>query len=194
MRLIFARSAFGTAARRPIDTPTGRGPLPGSPPCVIPAAANKPEPQGPGRSCADARSTPRSGALLTYHPQLATLVDLPPEGDRWLHELKHDGYRMGLVLEDGRARVESRRGLDWSASFRELADAAVALPARTLLLDGEACVLQPDGRASFQAMQNSFRGRRSGATAGLLLRIRPSAPRWRRPHGLAARTAQGPAP
>ena len=69
---------------------------------------------------------------------------------------------MGIVLENGRARIESRRGLDWSSALADLTATSAQLPARELVLDGEACVLLPDGRASFQAMQNAFRGRRSG--------------------------------
>jgi bifunctional non-homologous end joining protein LigD len=106
--------------------------------------------------------------VLVYRPQLPSLVGAPPEGDRWLHELKHDGYRMGLVLEGSEARVESRRGLDWSAALGKLTAAATRLPARELVLDGEACVLLPDGRTSFQGMQNAFRGRRGGAQGALV--------------------------
>jgi bifunctional non-homologous end joining protein LigD len=81
-------------------------------------------------------------------------VASPPGGEAWLHELKHDGYRMGIVLEGGSARIKSRRGLDWSSSLGELGAAAEKLPAH--------------GRASFQLMQNAFRGRRSGASGALV--------------------------
>ena len=47
-------------------------------------------------------------------PQLATLVKTAPDGNRWAHEVKLDGYRMHARLEDGRARLLTRTGLDWT--------------------------------------------------------------------------------
>ena len=49
-------------------------------------------------------------------PMLPTLVASPPEGDRWLHEIKHDGYRTELIIEPDRCRAFTRRGHDWSRS------------------------------------------------------------------------------
>ena len=46
--------------------------------------------------------------------QLPTLVDEPPDGDGWLHEIKYDGYRTELIIEGGQARAFTRRGFDWS--------------------------------------------------------------------------------
>jgi len=93
-----------------------------------------------------------------YRPQLALLVDEPPEGDEWIHEVKYDGYRIGCAIEGGRATLWSRRGKDWTLEFPEVAAAALELPVRTALLDGEVAILLPDGRTSFQALQNSFGG------------------------------------
>jgi bifunctional non-homologous end joining protein LigD len=90
--------------------------------------------------------------------QLATLVDTPPEGKEWLHEQKFDGYRILASLEDGDVRLWSRRFLDWTTEFPSVARAIAELPARRALLDGELCVLLPDGRTSFQGLQNSFGG------------------------------------
>ena len=91
--------------------------------------------------------------------QLALLVDEAPEGDTWLHEQKFDGYRI-VAERTGRAtRLWSRSFKDWSAQFPTVVEAVAALPAKQLALDGEVCVLMPDGRTSFQALQNAF-GRR----------------------------------
>jgi len=65
-------------------------------------------------------------ALPPYDPQLATLVKVAPAGDDWLHELKYDGYRIGLRLEDGAVTLLSRRGKDWTAQFPELVAAGQA--------------------------------------------------------------------
>jgi bifunctional non-homologous end joining protein LigD len=91
-----------------------------------------------------------------YKPQLATLVDTPPEGDEWLHEIKYDGYRIGARIRDGRVSLYSRTGKDWTAAFPTIADAARALGVRDALIDGEIAVVLPDGRTSFQSLQNRF--------------------------------------
>jgi bifunctional non-homologous end joining protein LigD len=95
-----------------------------------------------------------------YRAQLATLVAAPPEGGAWVHETKYDGYRIGCALTAGEATLWSRRGKDWTAQFPEVAAAARALHARSALLDGEVAVVLPDGRTSFQALQNAFGGAR----------------------------------
>jgi bifunctional non-homologous end joining protein LigD len=100
--------------------------------------------------------------LPPFDPQLATLAKDAPAGDDWLHELKYDGYRIGLRLEDGKVTLLSRRGKDWTAQFPELVAAARKLKARQALLDGEAAVVLEDGRSSFQALQNYFGGDRRG--------------------------------
>ena len=90
-----------------------------------------------------------------YHPQLAQLVKIAPSGSNWVHELKYDGYRIGCRIERGRVTLLSRRGNDWTANFPDIAQAAAALGVRSALLDGEVCSVLPDGRTSFQALQNS---------------------------------------
>jgi bifunctional non-homologous end joining protein LigD len=87
-------------------------------------------------------------------PQLATLVKNAPAGAEWLHEVKLDGYRILCRLENGRARLFSRSGQDWTARFFSVAQAAARLPAKSAWLDGEVAVLLPDGTTSFQALQN----------------------------------------
>ena len=94
--------------------------------------------------------------LPPYRAQLAQPVASPPDGDGWLHEIKYDGYRIGAALERGRATLWSRRGKDWTREFPEVAAAVRALPVRSALLDGEVAALLPDGRTSFQALQNAF--------------------------------------
>jgi bifunctional non-homologous end joining protein LigD len=87
-------------------------------------------------------------------PQLATLVREVPAGDTWIHEIKVDGYRMLARVEDGRAHLLSRRAKDWSVEFAGVASALTRLDTRAALLDGEVAAFLPDGRASFQALQN----------------------------------------
>jgi bifunctional non-homologous end joining protein LigD len=89
-------------------------------------------------------------------PQLATLVDQPPAGSGWVHEMKLDGYRILARMENGTARLYSRNGKEWTQNFPAVAKAAARLPVESAWLDGEVVVLQPDGRSSFQALQNAI--------------------------------------
>lgn len=100
---------------------------------------------------------------VDYRPQLATLAASPPAGDEWLHEIKFDGYRIGCRIRRGRVTLTSRNGHDWTAAFPEIAAAAANLPARDALLDGEVAMVLPDGRTSFQALQNASAGAASRA-------------------------------
>ena len=50
-------------------------------------------------------------------PMLASLVEQPPDGEEWIHEIKHDGYRTLLALEDGKVQAFTRRGADWTATY-----------------------------------------------------------------------------
>jgi bifunctional non-homologous end joining protein LigD len=117
-----------------------------------------------GKSHADARQwllikqkdeeSPRTGLPPFVKPELATLVNEPPQGDEWLHELKRDGIRVLLRIDEGRVRLLTREGNDWTARLSTVAEESKRLPARRALLDGEAAVVLPDGRTSFAALQN----------------------------------------
>jgi bifunctional non-homologous end joining protein LigD len=89
--------------------------------------------------------------------QLATLVDAVPTGNRWLHEMKYDGYRVLLSVGHGEVRAFTRSGLDWSDRFTALAYDAAKLKVESALIDGEAVVLDASGRSSFQALQNALK-------------------------------------
>jgi len=84
-------------------------------------------------------------------PQLCLLVDRPPVGDEWAHEIKLDGYRLQLRVTDGKAELRTRKGLDWTHRFKSIAEAAAALP--DCIIDGEAIALDESGTPSFAALQ-----------------------------------------
>ena len=90
---------------------------------------------------------------------LATLADHAPAGEGWLHEIKLDGYRAMLELRDGHARFVTRGGHDWSDRFAGLVQAALELPVRDALLDGEVCVVDAEGKTSFSALQRALSSR-----------------------------------
>jgi len=106
----------------------------------------------------------RAAATVALKPppfrpvQLATLVDTVPTGDRWLHEMKYDGYRLEVAIGGGQARAYTRSGLDWSDKFAEIVAQAAKLGVRSALLDGEAVVMDATGRSSFQALQGALKG------------------------------------
>ena len=103
--------------------------------------------------------------LMERYPevQLATLVDKPPEGDQWLHEIKFDGYRLLGYVSGGEARLRTRNGKDWTASFPSLTTALEKLKAKDAVLDMEAVMLDAEGKSSFQALQAALgRGGKSG--------------------------------
>jgi bifunctional non-homologous end joining protein LigD len=84
-------------------------------------------------------------------PQLCKLVDRPPAGAGWVHEVKFDGYRMQLRVEAGRTALRTRKGLDWTERFPEIAKAGEGLA--DALLDGEICALDEAGAPDFAALQ-----------------------------------------
>jgi len=93
-----------------------------------------------------------------YTPQLATIAKTPPAGDRWLHEIKFDGYRIGCEITNGIIRLITRNGNDWTDRFPELVDAVRALKVKDALIDGEAAMLMQDGKTSFEALQQVIAG------------------------------------
>ncbi|MBS0469790.1 MAG: non-homologous end-joining DNA ligase [Proteobacteria bacterium] len=93
-------------------------------------------------------------------PELAKLVETPPEGRDWVHEVKFDGYRMQMRVEGGVARLFTRKGLDWTAKFPEIAADGGAMP--DCLIDGEICAVGQDRNSDFGALQLALSDGRMG--------------------------------
>src|SRR5579859_1295998 len=89
-------------------------------------------------------------------PQLATLVKTAPDDNKWIEEIKFDGYRMLCRIEGGEARLFSRNNKNWTGNFQFIADAAARLPVETAWLDGEVVQMDEQGRSSFQRLQNAL--------------------------------------
>jgi bifunctional non-homologous end joining protein LigD len=89
-------------------------------------------------------------------PQLATLVSgVPARGD-WLYEIKFDGYRILTRIENGKPRLITRRGNDWSSKMPGLLAELGTMGVRSGWLDGEIVVLDENGVPDFNALQNAF--------------------------------------
>ncbi len=85
-------------------------------------------------------------------PQLSKLAAKAPTGAQWVHEIKF-GYRMAARLENGRVRLLTRSGLDWTEKYPATAAAFAKLKVRTAYIDGELCGVRPDGVTAFELIQ-----------------------------------------
>ncbi|MDB6092036.1 MAG: dependent ligase [Gammaproteobacteria bacterium] len=100
-------------------------------------------------------SKPAHAAMPDFiEPQLCLLVERPPDAAGWAHEIKLDGYRLQLRVEAGRAVLKTRKGLDWTARFDSIAQAARSLP--DCIIDGEAVALNRHGAPDFSALQTAL--------------------------------------
>lgn len=99
-------------------------------------------------------------------PCLALLKHKPPQGEQWAFEVKWDGYRLGVHIEPSGVRILTRGGHDWTHRFPLIEAAARELGVSTAILDGEAVVLDEQGRSDFSALQQSLGGRSGKATSG----------------------------
>jgi len=90
-------------------------------------------------------------------PSLATLRDQAPSEPGWLHEIKFDGYRIQARIDRGRVALLTRKGLDWTDKFPNVAAAAAKLGARSALIDGEIVVEDERGVASFSGLQAALK-------------------------------------
>src|SRR5262249_43807395 len=89
-----------------------------------------------------------------YRPMLATAVDAIPHGDDWVFEVKWDGFRALAVVRGGEVQLVSRNGNDLTGRFRPVARALQhTVRSPNLVLDGEVCALDENGRPSFGALQ-----------------------------------------
>jgi bifunctional non-homologous end joining protein LigD len=86
-------------------------------------------------------------------PCIPTRAHKPPSGPGWVHEIKHDGYRLQVRRDGDRVRLFTRRGYDWTACYPGIVSAATELSARSFTIDGEAVVCGSDGIAIFDALR-----------------------------------------
>ncbi len=102
-------------------------------------------------------------SLPAFEPCLPRLTTEPPAGHGWIHEIKHDGFRVLAHRSGDRVRLLSRNGNDLSDRFPLIAAAIAALPVRSCVVDGEAIVCDQKGLAVFDLIRGH--GSKSGAEA-----------------------------
>src|SRR6476660_2455378 len=90
-------------------------------------------------------------------PCLPSKVTRPPSGSLWVHEIKHDGYRLMVRRAGSRVRCFTRGGHDWADRFTAIVSAALRLKATSFLIDGEAVIIGDDGTHDFRALQSRRR-------------------------------------
>jgi bifunctional non-homologous end joining protein LigD len=99
-----------------------------------------------GRVIEGAKAAPFPGFIEPCQP---IERKVPPTGDVWLHEIKHDGYRAQAQFSEGTARVFTRRGNEWAARMPTIAASIKALPVNNIILDGELVAVDAKGQAVF---------------------------------------------
>ena len=96
----------------------------------------------------------RKSRLVGFiEPSLPTPAKVPPSGPEWIHEIKHDGFRIMARRDAAGVRLITRKGNDLTRRFPFIAMAVAALPVASCLIDGEAIVSDDSGLAIFDRMR-----------------------------------------
>jgi bifunctional non-homologous end joining protein LigD len=102
-------------------------------------------------------STPRRPTLLPLdfiEPCQPTVSTKPPIGPNWIHEIKHDGYRLIVCRRGKRVRVFTRRGFDWTPRFPAIVEALNSLRAQSITIDGEGVCCDENGIPNFEKLHS----------------------------------------
>jgi ATP-dependent DNA ligase len=121
-------------------------------------------------SVARSRHLPLPAGFI--EPCRPTLVASPPAGSGWLHEMKHDGFRILARKQGARVEVWSRRGALFNDRFPRIAEAVGVLPVDNALIDGEAVVFLPDGHSDFAGLLTKAGGEQASLVAFDILALK----------------------
>jgi bifunctional non-homologous end joining protein LigD len=111
-------------------------------------------PAAPALDVAALKNARKAPLPAFVEPCLATLESQPPKGRQWVHEIKFDGYRLEARIDNGKVKLLTRSGLDWTDKFGKRVLAALSgLPARQALIDGELVVENEAAASDFAALQ-----------------------------------------
>ncbi|MDB5515205.1 MAG: hypothetical protein JWQ17_1963 [Tardiphaga sp.] len=91
-------------------------------------------------------------------PALASAIGKVPSGERWIHEIKFDGYRVQLHIVNEATKVLTRRGHDWTRRFKKIAADAFLINCSSAIIDGEVVAPAADGTKDFSVLQNELKG------------------------------------
>src|SRR6266446_10824733 len=91
---------------------------------------------------------------VAFEPCIPTRGTKVPAGPDWVHEIKHDGYRLIVQRDGNRVRLFTRHGYDWTAKYPRIVEALAALHAETVTLDGEAVYCGDSGVSDFEKLHS----------------------------------------
>ncbi|TGU93175.1 ATP-dependent DNA ligase [Mesorhizobium sp. M00.F.Ca.ET.151.01.1.1] len=94
--------------------------------------------------------------LSFIRPMEPELVEQPPKGDEWGHEVKFDGYRTQVIKDADGIRFYTKNGFDWTTKYRPLADEAEGIEAESFIIEGEIIVTNEDGLSDFHALRSAI--------------------------------------
>lgn len=100
---------------------------------------------------------PASETPAFVAPQLSRPVPTVPEGKEWIHEIKFDGYRLIAVRKKGVVRLYTRKQLDWTDRFPDVAARLEKLKGGDFVMDGEAVVFDSKGHSRFSELQDALK-------------------------------------
>ena len=132
---------------------------------MLPARRQRPSGRHLLPSAAKIRGAKKGILPVFVEPALATLADAAPSGPGWLHEIKFDGYRLQARIDGSKVKLLTRKGLDWTDSFRAVAEALKGLKLGSALIDGEVVVEEESGVSSFTELQEALKAGRSDRMA-----------------------------
>jgi bifunctional non-homologous end joining protein LigD len=92
-------------------------------------------------------------ATATIEPCLPRKAKEPPSGPDWIHEIKHDGFRILAQKDGSRIRLITRNGYDFADRYPLIVDAITRLPVETCIIDGEAIVVDQNGLSIFDLLR-----------------------------------------
>ncbi len=101
----------------------------------------------------DTKALPVSREPDFIEPALPTLVDEPPRGRGWIHEMKFDGYRIQAHIENGEVSLFTRSDQDWTEKYPFITDELERSPIPNVIVDGEIVALDRNGKSDFQTLQ-----------------------------------------
>ena len=116
----------------------------------------------------NSRGKPSNAPAAFIHPCQPIVAKQPPSGPGWAHELKHDGYRLQIHVRDGRVKLYTMNGADWSKRYPLIVDAAAHIKGNAIL-DAEVVWIGPDEVADFDALHSRVNDKSASACAFDLL-------------------------
>jgi bifunctional non-homologous end joining protein LigD len=99
------------------------------------------------------RGRPKNAPAAFIQPCRPIVAKQPPSGDGWVHELKHDGYRLQVHVRDGRVRLYTMNAADWTGRYPQVVKEAARIKG-SAIIDAEVVCLDPGGVTDFEALHS----------------------------------------